>query len=102
MQTKLGRFLLTYRVRPIAFGMSLSELLMNKQPRIRFSALRAKSSKQEVNVIQDNLDNQPQFTPNPAVLVFNFGKGAQWIPGSIVGTVSQRNFEGQVGDIKDL
>ena len=29
----------------------------------------------------------------------NFGKGAKWIPGTIVGTVSPRNFEVQVGDI---
>ena len=42
---------------------------MKKQPRIRFSSLRAKSSKQEVKVFQDNLDNKPQFTPNQAVFV---------------------------------
>ena len=29
----------------------------------------------------------------------NFGKGAKWIPGTIVGTVSPRNFEVQVGYI---
>ena len=29
----------------------------------------------------------------------NFGKGAKLIPGTIVGTVSARNFEVQVGDI---
>ena len=72
---------------------------MNRQPRIRFSALTAKSSKQEVKVFQDNLDNKPQFTPNQAVFVRNFGKGAKWIPGTIVGTASPRNFEVQVGDI---
>ena len=72
---------------------------MKKQPRIRFSSLRAKSSKQEVKVFQDNLDNKPQFTPNQAVFVRNFGKGAKWIPGTIVGTVSPRNFEVHVGDI---
>ena len=99
VQTKLDRFLLTYRATPTTLGKSPSELLMNRQPRIRFSALRAKSSKQEVKVFQDNLDNKPQFTPNQAVFVRNFGKGAKWIPGTIVGTVSPRNFEVQVGDI---
>ena len=84
VQTKLDRFLLTYRATPITLGKSPSELLMNRQPRIRFSALRAKSSKQEVKVFQDNLDNKPQFTPNQAVFVRNFGKGAKWIPGTIV------------------
>ena len=84
VQTKLDRFLLTYRATPTTLGKSPSELLMNRQPRIRFSALRAKSSKQEVKVFQDNLDNKPQFTPNQAVFVRNFGKGAKWIPGTIV------------------
>ena len=99
VQTKLDRFLLTYRATPTALGKSPSELLMNRQPRIRFSTLRAKSSKQEVKVFQDNLDTKLQFTPNQAVFVRNFGKGAKWIPGTIVGTVSPRNFEVQVGDI---
>ena len=73
---------------------------MNRQPIIRFNALRAKSSEQEVNkVFQDNLDNQPKFTPNQAVFVRNFGKGAKWIPGTVVRTVSPRNFEVQVEDI---
>ena len=40
-----------------------------------------------------------RFTPNQAVFVSNFGKGAKWIPGTIVGTVSPRNLEVQVGDI---
>ena len=99
VQTKLDRFLLTYRATPTALVKSPSELLMNRQPRIRFSALRAKSSKQEVKVFQDNLDTKLQFTPYQAVFVRNFGKGAKWIPGTIVGTVSPRNFEVQVVDI---
>ena len=76
VQAKLDRFLLTYRATPTTLGKSPSKLLMNRQPKIRFTALTAKSSKQEVKVFQDNLDNKPQFTPNQAVLVRNFGKGA--------------------------
>ena len=49
----------------------------------------------ELFFFQGNLDNKPQFTPNQAVFVRNFGKGAKWIPGTIVGTVSPRNFEVQ-------
>ena len=75
---------------------------MNRQHRIRFIALRAKSSKQEVTLFQDNLDNKPQFSPNQAVFVRNFGKGAKSVPGTIVGTVSPRDFEVQVGDIRDF
>ena len=36
VQTKLDRFLLSYRVTPTALGKSPTELLMNRQPRIRF------------------------------------------------------------------
>ena len=61
VQTKLDRFLLSYRATPTPLGKSPTELLMNRQPRIRFSALRAKSSKQEVKVFQDNFDNHPSL-----------------------------------------
>lgn len=98
VQTKLDRFLLTYRATPTSLGKSPSELLMNRQPRIRLSALRSKNTKQEVKVFQDNLDNKPKFTPDQPVFVRNFGKGAKWVPGRITGTVSPRNFDVQVGD----
>ena len=73
-QTKLDRFLLTHRATPTSFGKSPSELLMNRQPRIRLSALRRKSTKQDVKVFQDNLDNKPKFMPEQPVFVRNFGK----------------------------
>jgi transposase InsO family protein len=78
LQTKLDRFLLTYRATPTGLGKSPSELLMNRQPRIRLSALRAKQSKNEVKIFQDNLDNQPKYSQNQAVFARNFGKGARW------------------------
>ena len=80
VQTKLDRFLLTHRATPTSLGKSPSELLMNRQPRIRFSVLRFKTSKQEVKVFQHNLDNKPKFIPDQLVLVRNFGKGAKWVP----------------------
>lgn len=86
VQTKLDRFLLTYRATPTALGKSPSELLMNRQPRIRFSALRAKPSKQEVKIFQDNLDNKPKYTQNQAVFVRNFGRGHD---GYLVGSQEQ-------------
>lgn len=98
VQTKLDRFLLTHRATPTSLGKSPSELLMNRQSRIRFSALRFKTSKQEVKVFQHNLDNKPKFKPDQPVFVRNFGKGAKWVPGRITETVSPRNFNVQVGD----
>ena len=47
LQTKLDRLLLTYRATPTSIGKSASELLMNRQPRIRFSALRAKQARSQ-------------------------------------------------------
>jgi len=49
VQTMLDTFLLTHRTDIL--GKSPSELLMNRQPRIRFNALRFKMSKQEVKVL---------------------------------------------------
>ena len=46
LQTKLDRFLLTYKATPTALGTSPRELHMNRQSRPRFNLLRAKSLKQ--------------------------------------------------------
>ena len=64
-------------------GKSPSELLMNRQPRIRFSTLRFKTSKQVVKVFPHNLDNKPKFKPDQPVFARNFGKGAKWVPGGL-------------------
>ena len=46
LKTKLDRFLQLHRATPTAFGKSPRELLINRQPRLRFSVLRDKSLKQ--------------------------------------------------------
>ena len=46
LQTKLDTFLQTHRATHTALGKSPRELLMNRQPKRRFSVLRAKSLKQ--------------------------------------------------------
>ena len=98
VQTKLDRFLLTHRATPTSLGKTPAELLMNRQPRIRFCSLRFKTRKQEVKVFQHNLDNKPKFKPDQPVFVRNFGKGAKWVRGRITETVSPTNFNVQVGD----
>ena len=95
VQPKLDRFLLTYRATPTSLGKSPSELLMNGQPRIRLGALRAKNTKQEVKVFQDNRGNKPKFTLDQAVFVRNLGRGAKWVSGRIM---SPRNCDVQIGD----
>ena len=98
VHTKPDRFLLTHRATPTNLGKSPSELLMNRQPRIRLSALRFKTTKQDVKVFQHNLDNKPKFIQDQPVFVRNFRKGAKWVPGRITEIVSPRNFNVQVGD----
>ena len=98
VQTKLGRLFLTHRATPTSLAKSPSELLRNRQPRIRLSAGRFKITEQEVKVFQHNLDNKPKFIQDQPVFVRNFGKGAKWVPGRITETVSPRNFNVQVGD----
>ena len=64
LQAKLDKFLLTYRATPPGVGKSPSELLMNRQPQIKFSALGGKRSNNEVKIYQDNLDNSRKYVQN--------------------------------------
>lgn len=77
MQCKLDRFLLHYRSTPLSIGKSPSELLLNRQPRIRLSVLRASQAKKNVEVFQDNMGNVCKFKLNQPVFVLNFGRGAK-------------------------
>ena len=72
LQTPLGRFLLMNRITPTTSEKSPFQLLMNRETRLRFSALRAKSSKLEVKIFQVNLDHHSTLTSNQAVFVRNF------------------------------
>ncbi|CAB4035288.1 Hypothetical predicted protein, partial [Paramuricea clavata] len=89
---------LAVRATPTGLGKSPSELLINRQPRIRFSAFRAKQSK-NVKIFQDNLDNKPKYSQYQVVFARNFGKGARWLPGVITKIISPRNCDVKVGDV---
>ena len=99
LQVKLDRFLFTNRTTPNASDRSPAELLMNRQPRIRYAALKASQTQQQVKTFEKNLDKNPNFEIGQAVFALNFGKGSKWIPGVITKTLSPRNFEVQVGDV---
>ena len=71
LQPTLDRFLLMDRITPTASVKSPFQLLMNRETRLRFSALRAKISKLEVRIFQDNHDHHPTLTSNQAVFVRN-------------------------------
>ena len=99
IQEKLDRFLLTYRVTPTKIGKSSAELLMNRQLRTRFSALRFTDIKQQVKVFQDNMEQTPKFKQNDAVFAKNFGKGQDWMPGVVTDVISPKSFLVQVKDV---
>ena len=98
LQSKIDRFLLSYRATPTHMGKSPSELLMNRQPRTRFNALRFSKTKEQVKVFQENLRQTPKFEVNDAVFAKNFGKGPNWVPGIIMDVLSPRSFIIQVND----
>ena len=99
LQSKLDRFLITYRATPTHMGKSPSELLMNRQPRTKFSALRFSKTKEQVKVFQENMNNFPKYKVNDTVFAKNFGKGANWIPGKIIEILSPKSYLIQVKDV---
>ena len=75
---------------------------MNRQTKTRFDLLRQKSfqdTKQQVKIVQDNLEFKADFKPSQAVFVLIFGKGAKWLPGISLKEISPRNYEVQVEDV---
>ena len=99
LQAKLDRFLFTYRVTPTNIGKSPSELLMNRQPRTRFNALRFTKTREQVRLFQENLDQKPKFKKGDAIFAKNFGKGPNWMPGHIIDIVSPKSYLVQVKDV---
>ena len=98
-QSRLNRCLLTYRATPTQMGRSPSELLMNRQPRVRYNALRFSNTKEQVKIFQDNMDEMPKFKKDNAVFAYNFGKGLRWMPGNITEVLSPKNFLVEVRDV---
>ena len=94
---KLDRFLL--RGTPTKIGKSPAELLMNRQLRTRFSALRFTDIKQQVRAFQDNMEQTPKFKQNDAVFTKTFGKGQDWMPGVVTDVISPKSFLVQVKDV---
>ena len=67
VQARLDRFLFTYRATPTHMGKSPSELLMNRQPCTRFSALRFSKTKEQVKLFQENMNQTPAFKKDDTV-----------------------------------
>ena len=98
LQTRLDRFLLAHRTTPTSNGKIPVELLMGRQVRTRFSALRFSEAKQQAKVYESN-DQFSKFEKGDAVFVRNFGKGARWVPATITTVNSPYSYDVQVGDV---
>ena len=99
LDTKLQRFLLSYRSTPTTNGKSPAELLMNRQPRLRFDWLK-RANQSSIEVYEQNMDLSPEFTVGQAVFAVNFGKGGgKWVPAVIASVLSPMNYQVQVEDV---
>ena len=98
LNVRLDRFLLAHRTTPTTSGKTPAELLMGRQPRIRLSALRQSESHRQVKVYQESLTT-PKFNTGDAVFALNFGRGATWVPATVVHVHSPHSFGVQVDDV---
>ena len=80
-------------------GKSPSELLMNRQVRTKFSALRHSKNHQNVKIFRENLGNTPGYEIGDAVFAKNYGRGANWLPGKIIEDLSPKSYLIQVRDV---
>ena len=99
LQSKLQRFLFSYRATPSSTGKSPSEMLMQRQMRTRFDNLKPSTTKQQLRVYEQNLDNTPVFSVGQPVYTLNFSKyGEKWVPGVVTDVHSPMNYQVQVDE----
>ena len=96
IQERIDRFLLAYRTTPTSIGRSASELLTNRQPRIRYNALRASTTKQQVRMFEDSSKETPSYQVGDAVFALNFGRGPRWSAGTVLHINSPFSYDIQV------
>eukprot|EP00117_Sycon_ciliatum_P047528 scpid79697/ scgid33944/ Uncharacterized protein K02A2.6 len=99
LDTRLQRFLLTYRSTPSSNGKSPAEMLMNRQPRLRYDTLKSKPNA-GVQSFNQNMHLTPEYKPGDAVFVWSFRKSdPNWIPGVVLSLCSPMNYTVQIDDV---
>ena len=97
LDTCLQGFLLTYRSTPTSNGKSPAELLMGRQPRLKFDALKPRVNLKFVRSFDQNAHLTPEYKPGDAVFAVSFRKSEPtWVPGIILSICSPMNFNVQV------
>ncbi|XP_054749699.2 uncharacterized protein LOC129255363 [Lytechinus pictus] len=89
LQTILARFLLSYRTTPQATtNQSPAELIMNRKLRTRISSVlpdvNATVEKKQFSQTAHTSRKLREFKIGEEVLVRNYGRGNQWLPGKVV------------------
>ncbi|XP_061153479.1 uncharacterized protein K02A2.6-like, partial [Syngnathus typhle] len=104
IQTRLSRFLFSYRITPHATtGLSPAELMMSRRLRSALdlvvpdlkTKVQQKQLKQKEN--HDTRSKQRGFTSGEDVLIRNYSYGPKWIPGVIQNTSGPLSYTVSVG-----
>ena len=95
IETRLFRFLLTYRTTPhTTTGTSPAELLFNRRPRTKLDLLRpsvearVEKKQQDQKRAHDKSAKPRKFNLKDKVYVRNFTNGDSWTPGTIIKLIS--------------
>ena len=99
IETRLSRFLFTYRTTPhTTTGISPAELLFNQRPRTRLELLRpciqshVLKKQQNQKVTHDKSAKARKFQVQDRVYARNFSDGEVWIPGVIAKCIGPLSF----------
>ena len=99
LDTRLQRFLMTFRSTPTANGKSPAEMLFNRQPRLRYDALKT-TRNAEAQSFNQNQHLLPEYKPGDAVFALRFqNHGTTWVPGVVLSICSAMNYSVQVNDV---
>ena len=100
MTCRLAKVLMAYRITPqTTTGVSPAELLLGRRPRTRLDLLkpntaeRVEKRQQEQKSDHDKRARSRTFSIGDHDWVKNFGAGDRWLPGEIVGSSGQVNFQ---------
>uniref|UniRef100_A0A3B3B4L9 Gypsy retrotransposon integrase-like protein 1 n=1 Tax=Oryzias melastigma TaxID=30732 RepID=A0A3B3B4L9_ORYME len=105
LQTKLSRFLFSYRITPHATtGLSPAELMMSRRLRSAFDPLmpdvktRVQKKQLKQKEIHDTKKTLRSFGPGENVFVRNYSYGPKWIPAVVLGSSGPVSYNVSIGN----
>jgi hypothetical protein len=105
IETKVSRFLLSYRITPhTTTGQSPAEMLMKRQIRSRLDLARPDLEHRVQNKQQDQKSNHDkrtklrEFQTGATVYARNFARGPKWLPGTVVAELGPLSYRIELVD----